>query len=362
MATVSAEGDQPSRRALIEKPFGAAARITLDKTAEYTPEQQRWIEAFIARYNARTGKSKRFSQDNRKVMADPRVVTGFNPLWKDLVYPIVVDRSKGAHLWDLDGNQYIDLLSCFGANLLGYQPDELLKAMVDQLHAGIEVGPQHPLAAEVAKLISEFTGMERVAFCNTGSEAVMGAMRTALSPFTTLKAEVSTGWDMFTLQPERDTRNVRATVGFQFAPDAVISGHALVGYHAMEAKWKDYPGGAGSFSGLMASVDLTFVVVDRTQVVLRAGRDTTYSASIPSTAPPSALSCTAAVMRPDGQCEKNVPATRSPSAPGRCRAARSGGRRRGRSASTRGRAVRGSRSGTVGTAPPRPPRRPGTTR
>jgi hypothetical protein len=114
---------------------------------------------------------------------------------------------------------------------------------------------------------------------NRTEDSVMGAMRTALSPFTTLKAEVSTGWDMFTLQPERDTRNVRATVGFQFAPDAVISGHALVGYHAMEAKWKDYPGGAGSFSGLMASVDLTFVVVDRTQVVLRAGRDTTYSAS-----------------------------------------------------------------------------------
>ncbi|MES2092028.1 MAG: aminotransferase class III-fold pyridoxal phosphate-dependent enzyme, partial [Pseudomonadota bacterium] len=43
----------------------------------------------------------------------------------------------------------------------------------------IEVGPQHPLAADVADLISEFTGMERVAFCNTGSEAVMGAMRIA---------------------------------------------------------------------------------------------------------------------------------------------------------------------------------------
>jgi len=51
--------------------------------------------------------------------------------------------------------------------------------MVDQLHKGIEVGPQHPLAADVAQLISEFTGMERVAFCNTGSEAVMGAMRIA---------------------------------------------------------------------------------------------------------------------------------------------------------------------------------------
>ena len=178
-APTGADAEQPSLRALIEKPFGAAARISLDNKPDFTPEQRRWLDDFIQRYNARSGKSKAFSQANRKQMSDPRVVTGFNTLWKDLVYPIVVDRSKGARMWDLDGNEYIDLLSCFGANLLGYQPDDLLEAMVAQLHAGIEVGPQHPMAAEVAQLITEFTGMERIAFCNTGSEAVMGAMRIA---------------------------------------------------------------------------------------------------------------------------------------------------------------------------------------
>ena len=178
-ATPASEPEQPSIKALIEKPFGAAARITLDAQQDDTPEQHRWLEDFIARYNARTGKSKAFSQQHRKLMADPRVVTGFNPLWKDLVYPIVADRSKGARIWDIDGNEYIDLLSCFGANLLGYQPEAVVDAMAEQLKAGIEVGPQHPLSAEVAQLISEFTGHERVAFCNTGSEAVMGAMRIA---------------------------------------------------------------------------------------------------------------------------------------------------------------------------------------
>lgn len=178
-AAAATESEQPSIKALIEKPFGAAARITLDAKDDETPEQRRWLKDFIARYNARTGRSKAFSQRHRKLMADPRVVTGFNPLWKDLVYPIVADRSKGARIWDIDGNEYIDLLSCFGANLLGYQPDHIVEAMVEQLKAGIEVGPQHPLAAEVAQLICEFTGHERVAFCNTGSEAVMGAMRIA---------------------------------------------------------------------------------------------------------------------------------------------------------------------------------------
>ena len=171
--------EQPSKTSLLEKPFGASARITLDAQTDFTPAQRQWLDAFIARYNARTGQSKAFSQKHRKVMADPRVVTGFNPLWKDLVYPIVADRSKGARVWDIDGNEYIDLLSCFGANLLGYRPDSVVQAMKDQLDLGIEVGPQHPMSAEVAELISEFTGMERVAFCNTGSEAVMGAMRIA---------------------------------------------------------------------------------------------------------------------------------------------------------------------------------------
>ena len=171
--------EQPGKNALVEKPFGASARIVLNAQNDVTPAQQQWIDEFIQRYNARTSRSKAFSQQHRKVMSDPRVVTGFNPLWKDLVYPIVADRSEGARVWDIDGNAYIDLLSCFGANLLGYKPAEVTQAMIEQLQRGIEVGPQHPMAAEVAQLISDITGMERVAFCNTGSEAVMGAMRMA---------------------------------------------------------------------------------------------------------------------------------------------------------------------------------------
>lgn len=164
---------------LKERPFGASARITTRSQFDFSAAQSKFLADFIRRYNARSGKSKAFSQQHRRLMADPRVVTGFNPLWKELVYPIVVERSQGARLWDLDGNEYIDLLNGFGANFLGYQPDYIVDAVAAQLRTGIEIGPQHPLTAEVAALISAMTGMERVAFCNTGSEAVMGAMRIA---------------------------------------------------------------------------------------------------------------------------------------------------------------------------------------
>ncbi|MCZ8113536.1 non-ribosomal peptide synthetase/type I polyketide synthase [Silanimonas sp.] len=164
---------------LIAKPFGASARITLAPQLDMTPAQRTWLADFTARYLARYGKSREFSQANRAQMADPRVVTGFNPLWKDLVFPIVADRSEGARVWDIEGNAFIDLLSCFGANLLGYKPQAITQAMHEQLDRGIEVGPQHPLAADVSALLREFSCHERIGLCNTGSEAVMGAMRVA---------------------------------------------------------------------------------------------------------------------------------------------------------------------------------------
>jgi amino acid adenylation domain-containing protein len=159
--------------------FGAQARITRRTAVSPDARQRAWLDAFSARYARRTAKSKAFADRHRPAMADPRVVTGFNPLWKELVYPIVVERSHGAELWDIDGNAYVDLLNAFGANFLGYQPEVVRQALVAQIEKGFEIGPQHPLAAEVSELIREMTGVERVAFCNTGSEAVMGAMRIA---------------------------------------------------------------------------------------------------------------------------------------------------------------------------------------
>ncbi|MBK9607641.1 MAG: aminotransferase class III-fold pyridoxal phosphate-dependent enzyme [Betaproteobacteria bacterium] len=163
----------------VKKAFGAIARIHVAKNEPATPMQQSRLDTFIRRYNARTRGSKKFTQDNRAVMADPRVVTGFRPAIKDLIYPIVVDRSKGAHIWDVDGNEYVDVLCGFGPCMFGWQPDFVVKALHDQIERGFEIGPQHPLQAEVARQICEMTGFDRAAFCNTGSEAVMGCMRVA---------------------------------------------------------------------------------------------------------------------------------------------------------------------------------------
>ncbi len=162
----------------IKKPFGATARIERHAT-ELSSSQQLFLEQLTNRYNQKTASSKAYAQQHRRHMADPRVVSGFKPLTKELVYPIVVKKSQGSRLWDIDGNEYIDALNGFGSNMLGYQPDVIRDALHKQVDSGYEVGPQHELAGEVTDLICEFTGFDRAALCSTGSEAVLGAMRIA---------------------------------------------------------------------------------------------------------------------------------------------------------------------------------------
>lgn len=162
----------------IQKPFGATPRIERHNNS-ITPKQENFLKDLVGRYNTKTAKSKAYTNESRPYMADPRVVTGFKPATKELIYPIVINKSKGSKLWDLDGNEYIDALNGFGSNMLGHQPDAITAALHNQIDKGYEVGPQHELAASVTKLICEFTGFDRSALCSTGSEAVLGCIRIA---------------------------------------------------------------------------------------------------------------------------------------------------------------------------------------
>ncbi len=162
----------------VPRPFGAAARITL-KQEGLTPSQQAALADITRRYTDRTRSSKEHTQRHRAVLADPRVVSGFRPETKEIVYPIVVKQSRGATLIDIDDNEYIDLTCGFGSNFFGYAPPFIADAIAKQLQIGYEIGPQHPLAGDVATRISQFVGLPRVVFCNTGSEAVLGALRLA---------------------------------------------------------------------------------------------------------------------------------------------------------------------------------------
>ena len=162
----------------VKKAFGAIARIHTQPN-EATDRQKTRLEAFMRRYIERTKASKAYTVEHRPHLADPRVVNGFRPQWKEIIYQIVIDRSKASKVRDLDGNEYVDALNGFGMNMFGWQPQFVIDAVRRQLDSGYDIGPQHPLAGEVAKLFCEMTGFDRAGLCNTGSEAVMGCVRIA---------------------------------------------------------------------------------------------------------------------------------------------------------------------------------------
>ena len=161
------------------KPFGAIAKICRKKEAGLTPAQKDFLHSFQKEYNQKTSLSKKHTSQFRSSHADPRVVSGFKPELKELIYPIVTKKAKKSQLWDLDGNAYVDISCGFGSNFFGHGHPKILEAITSQLERGMEIGPQTPLAGQLSEKICQLTGMERVAFCNTGSEAVLGAIRIA---------------------------------------------------------------------------------------------------------------------------------------------------------------------------------------
>jgi amino acid adenylation domain-containing protein len=141
--------------------------------------QKEWVDEKLNNYQKKYAGSKAYAQKHREYFADPRTVSGFNPEWKEIIFQIVTKASKGSKLWDIDGNELIDITNGFGPILFGHSPDFISEAVKQQIDKGIETGPSSPLAGEVAKLFCELTGNERCSFASTGSEAVMGAIRLA---------------------------------------------------------------------------------------------------------------------------------------------------------------------------------------
>lgn len=157
--------------------FGPYKPIKKGAKGKLTEQQQAWLDQFMERLQAKTAESKKIAQANRDVQADPRTVAGFRQTWKEIVYQVVTKGSKGSKVWDIDGNEYVDITMGFGVSFLGHSPDFVTEAVKEQLDKGIEIGPQAQLAGEVARMFREVTGMERVSFCNTGSEALTAAVR-----------------------------------------------------------------------------------------------------------------------------------------------------------------------------------------
>src|SRR5262249_43189524 len=96
-------------------------------------------------------------------------------------HPIFIDHGEGAHVVDADGNRYIDYLLGLGPMLLGHRPPAVTKAVVEAIEKRGTVFAL-PAADETSlarKIIAAVPSVEQLRLCNTGTEAVLYAVRLA---------------------------------------------------------------------------------------------------------------------------------------------------------------------------------------
>lgn len=94
--------------------------------------------------------------------------------------PFFVDRAEGAHIWDVDGNEYIDYVGTWGPAILGHAPAVVRDAIAGAAQHGVSFGIPNPLEVEMAKLICEWVpSIEKVRMVNSGTESTMSCIRLA---------------------------------------------------------------------------------------------------------------------------------------------------------------------------------------
>ena len=92
--------------------------------------------------------------------------------------PIVFDHVKGSHIWDVDGNEYIDYVGTWGPAICGHANDEVNAALVEALQKGTSFGAPCYLENILAEMvITAVPSIEMVRFVNSGTEACMAVLR-----------------------------------------------------------------------------------------------------------------------------------------------------------------------------------------
>jgi glutamate-1-semialdehyde 2,1-aminomutase len=127
-------------------------------------------------YRRTTPASRALHEKAVKVMpgGTTRTTTYFDP------YPLYIDRGEGCRIWDADGAERIDMIGNYTAMMLGHAHPKVVDAIRRQAARGTGFAAANPIEVELATLLCErVPSLDRVRFCNSGTEATMFAMRLA---------------------------------------------------------------------------------------------------------------------------------------------------------------------------------------
>src|SRR5689334_23469667 len=94
-------------------------------------------------------------------------------------YPLALHRGKGCYVYDLEGNRYLDLISGIGVNSLGYAHPRITKVIRQQTGLLLHTSNlyYHEYQGRLAQRLAKVSGLNRSFFCNSGTEAMEGALK-----------------------------------------------------------------------------------------------------------------------------------------------------------------------------------------
>lgn len=145
-------------------------------TATVASDASVTIETLHSEYRAQNEASGRLSRRARAVFPGGNTRTG---VYVD-PFPLYVDHAEGVELIDVDGNRRIDFVNNASALILGHAHPAVTGAIAERAARGTAYFAPCPLEVELAELLAErIPSLERVRFCSSGTEAVLGALRAA---------------------------------------------------------------------------------------------------------------------------------------------------------------------------------------
>jgi len=171
----------PERKAVVISEVEATVLINIDNRKEKKDMSREQLLAEVTRkyendYRRRTRKSQTIQEAAKKYMpgGDTRTSIWFDP------YPIWIDKAEGCRFTDVDGQEYVDFHNCYTTMILGHANPKVLAAVREQAAKGTALGALIPTVVRWAELICNMVeSVDKVRFTNSGSEAVMMALRVA---------------------------------------------------------------------------------------------------------------------------------------------------------------------------------------
>lgn len=133
-------------------------------------------QEIIERYLARTPRSREYSERAKAALAggETRTSTYYEP------YPAFMEHGTGCMLTDIDGNTYVDYVNNYTSLIHGHTHPHILEAAMSQLEKGTVFGAPGSVQVQLAEMLCQrVPSLERVRFCNSGTEATLFAIRAA---------------------------------------------------------------------------------------------------------------------------------------------------------------------------------------